>query len=140
MSDLERLSFSIDKSLAQRLEESRRGAGYANRSEFLRDLIRRRLVEEAWSDDASREVIGTITLAYDHHKRQLGETLTQLQHDHHDEVLVSSHVHLDRHHCAEVILTRGRPAVLRKLADALIRQKGVLHGEVTMTSTGAALT
>ncbi len=139
MSDLERLSFSIERPLAERLERTRLSAGYQNRSEFLRDLIRARLVEEAWEGSADDEVVGTITLIYDHHKRQLGEKLTELQHDHHEQVLATTHVHLDRHHCAEVVLTRGRPALLRALANALICQKGVLHGEFTMTSTGRTL-
>ncbi len=138
MSELERLSFTIEAPLLDRLERARVAAGYENRSEFLRDLIRAHLVERSW-DDEQGDVVGTITLVYDHHKRQLGERLTSLQHEHHEEVLATTHVHLDQHTCTEVILARGKPEVLRRLADGLRSQKGVLHGEFTMTSTGQGL-
>lgn len=137
MSDLVRISISLDSALLERAETLRRARGYENRSEFLRDLLRERLVEEAWETD--EEAVGAITLIYDHHQRQLGEKLTEVQHDHHDVVLATTHVHLDRRLCAEVIMTRGRAGTLRRLADTLRRQKGVLHGELTMTSTGKEL-
>lgn len=136
MADLERLSFTIERPLLERLEKLREKAGYENRSEYLRDLIRDRLVKEIWDTDPEREVVGTVTLVYDHDKRQLSEKLTDIQHDHHHDVLVSTHVHLSRHMCAEVVVLRGKAAQLRHVADALRQQKGVLHGEFTMTSTG----
>lgn len=138
MADLERLSFSLERPLLQRLEMLREEAGYGNRSEFLRDIIRGRLVERSWELD--REAVGTITIVYDHHARGLNEKLTGLQHDHHEVILASTHVHLDHHHCVEVILVRGRAGRIRAVADALQKQKGVLHGGLSMSSTGRELT
>jgi CopG family transcriptional regulator, nickel-responsive regulator len=135
--DLERLSFSLERPLLQRLERLREDAGYANRSEFLRDMIRGRLVDRAWELD--EEAVGTITLVYDHHARGLNEKLTDLQHDHREVILATTHVHLDHHHCVEVILVRGRAARIRAIADALGKQKGVLHGGLSMSSTGREL-
>jgi CopG family nickel-responsive transcriptional regulator len=137
MPDLVRLSLSIERPLFDRLEKLVKRSGYTNRSEFVRDLIRDRLVEGEWAKDD--EVLGTITLVYDHHRRQLSEKLTHLQHHHHEEVLVTTHVHLTRHLCAEVILVRANAGQVRKLTDALGRQKGVLHTELSMSSTGASL-
>jgi CopG family nickel-responsive transcriptional regulator len=135
--DLERLSFSLERPLLERLEALRQEAGYANRSEYLRDLIRGRLVERAWELD--QEAVGTITLVYDHHVHQLNEKLTALQHDHHDVIMATTHVHLDHHHCVEVILVRGRAGRIRAIADALGKQKGVLHGGLSMSATGKEL-
>lgn len=137
MPDLERLSFSLERPLLERLEALRQEAGYANRSEYLRDLIRGRLVERAWELD--QEAVGTITLVYDHHVHQLNEKLTALQHDHHDVIMATTHVHLDHHHCVEVILVRGRAGRIRAIADALGKQKGVLHGGLSMSATGKEL-
>ena len=137
MADLERLSFSLERPLLQRLEMLRQEAGYGNRSEFLRDIIRGRLVERAWELD--QEAVGTITLVYDHHARGLNEKLTDLQHDHHNVILATTHVHLDHHHCVEVIIVRGRAGQIRAIADALQKQKGVLHGGLSMSSTGKEL-
>jgi CopG family nickel-responsive transcriptional regulator len=135
--DLERLSFSLERPLLERLERLREEAGYGNRSELLRDMIRGRLVDRAWELDG--EAVGTITLVYDHHARRLNERLTELQHDHHEVILATTHVHLDHHHCVEVILVRGRAGRIRAIADALGKQKGVLHAGLSMSSTGQEL-
>jgi CopG family nickel-responsive transcriptional regulator len=135
--DLERLSFSLERPLLDRLEKLREEAGYANRSEFLRDMIRGRLVDRAW--ELGEEAVGTITLVYDHHSRGLNEKLTDVQHDHHALILANTHVHLDHHHCVEVILLRGRAGRIRAIADALGKHKGVLHSGLSMSSTGKGL-
>ncbi len=137
MSDLVRVSLSLEQSLLDKLETLREEAGYANRSEFVRDLIRARLVEAEW--EADQEAVGAITLVYDHHARNLSDRLTGLQHDHHDEVLVTTHVHLDQHLCVEVILVKGRASGIRALANALGKEKGVLHSALSMSSTGGLL-
>ena len=100
-------------------------------------MIRQQLVESEWEKD--QEVLGTITIVYDHHHRRLAEKLTDLQHHHHHAVLVTTHVHLAADLCAEVILIRAKASEVRKVADLLRQQKGVLHAELSMTSTGARL-
>lgn len=138
MSDLVRLSISLEKPLANRLERLVRGSRYTNRSEFIRDLIRQRLVEQQWADER-QEVVGTVTLVYDHHARQLTDKLIDIQHDHHDHILATTHVHLSHDHCAEMIMVRGSTARVRQLVDDLRKQRGVLHAGLTMSATGAAL-
>ena len=63
MSELVRLSLSIEKPLFDRLEKMDKQSGYSNRSEFVRDMIRQQLVEHQWADD--REVVGRLTIVYD---------------------------------------------------------------------------
>ena len=96
------------------------------------------MIEETW-DSPNREVVGTVTLVYDHHVRLLNEKLTDLQHDHHQQILSTLHVHLDHDNCLEVLVVKGKSAAVRKIADALISTKGVKHGRLTITSTGAGL-
>ena len=135
---LERLSFSLATSLRERLDDLVRRAKYTNRSEFIRDLVRKELVRTAW--EAGRETLGTLTLVYDHHQRELGRKLTSLQHEHYGKVLAALHIHLDRHHCAEVLLVRGKGTEVRELSDRLRQLKGVLHAELSMSNLGAELT
>jgi CopG family nickel-responsive transcriptional regulator len=139
VTDLVRVSFSIDSTLAERFEHMVRRGEYANRSEFFRDMIRERLVSEEWKGEEVEEAVGTITLVYDHHSRGVNEKLTELQHDQHDAILATTHVHLDNHLCAEVIICRGRPAAIRSICDRLRQQRGVLHGALSMSSAGHRL-
>jgi len=137
MADLCRFSISIEKGLLERLAELVKKSRYENRSEFVRDLLRERLVKEEWGKD--EEVVGTITLVYDHETRELSKKLTHMQHHHHDMVLATTHVHLDETMCAEMVLTRGKASEIEKMANLLRRQKGVLHASLSLSSTGNEL-
>jgi len=138
MSDLSRIGVAIDSDLLNKFDELIEQRGYTNRSEAFRDLIRDELVEKSWeSPDAN--VVGTVTLVYDHHVRMLNEKLTDLQHDHHQSILSTLHVHLDHDNCLEVIVVRGKAAEVQKIADALTSTKGVKHGRLTITTSGAGL-
>ena len=75
MADLVRFGISIPGPLLGSFDTLIEGAGYANRSEAIRDLIRSRLVDAAWEGGAG-EMIGTLTLVYDHHVHELGDALT----------------------------------------------------------------
>lgn len=137
MSELIRLSLSIENALFEKFEKLVEKHKYANRSEFIRDMIRDRLVTEEWQGE--HEVLGTITLIYDHHKRELSEKLTDLQHHHHNMVLASTHLHLTKDICAEMIMLKGRADSVNELTDKLRQQRGVLHASLTMSSTGINL-
>ncbi|HOE65574.1 MAG TPA: nickel-responsive transcriptional regulator NikR [Candidatus Hydrogenedentes bacterium] len=137
MPHVERLSFSIEKPLLERLEKLVAEGNYANRSEFIRDMVRDRLVEQEW--ERNEEALGSLTIVYDHHVRLLTEKLVSLQHDCHGSILVTTHVHLDHHRCVEVILVRGAAKEIRRLADLIRQQKGVLHAALSMSSAGHCL-
>jgi CopG family nickel-responsive transcriptional regulator len=138
MSELSRIGVAIEADLLKKFDEHIARRGYTNRSEAFRDLIRGELVEEAWERPTS-QVVGTVTLVYDHHVRLLSEKLTDLQHDFHEHILSTLHVHLDHDHCLEVLVVRGKASAVNKIADALISTKGVKHGRLTITSSGADL-
>ena len=138
MSGLSRIGVAIDSDLLEQFDQRIGQRGYTNRSEAFRDLIRDDLIEQTWeSPDA--DVVGTITLVYDHHVRMLSEKLTGIQHDYHHNILSTLHVHLDHDNCLEVLVVRGKSAAVRKVADALISTKGVKHGRLTITTTGKGL-
>ena len=134
MSDLERVSLAIEKDLIERFDALIARDGKASRSEAIRDLIRNRLVEEGVAQGRG-ELVGTVTIVYDHHKRELADRLLAAGHDHHRAVLASLHVHLDEANCLEVVAMRGRGKDVRHLAEHLIGMKGVKHGKLVLTTT-----
>lgn len=138
MSDLARIGVAIDSSLLEKFDGLIERRGYTNRSEAFRDLIRDELVEQSW-ESPEADVVGTVTLVYDHHVRTLSERLTGMQHDHHRNILSTMHVHLDHDNCLEVLVVKGKAGQVRKIADGLISTKGVKHGRLTVTTTGAGL-
>ncbi len=137
MGELSRIGVAIDSDLLEKFDGLIARRGYTNRSEAFRDMIREELVEHAW--EADRPVVGTVSLVYDHHVRLLNEKLTDLQHEHFRHILSTLHVHLDHDHCLEVLVVRGKASEVRRIADGLISTKGVKHGRLTMTATGAEL-
>jgi len=136
MSELSRIGVAIDTGLLEKFDRLIAGRRYTNRSEAFRDMIREELVEQSWESPDSH-VVGTVTLVYDHHARLLGEKLTGIQHEYHRSVLSTLHVHLDHDLCLEVIVIRGKAGAVRSLADTLIATKGVKHGRLTLTTSGA---
>ena len=133
-----RFSVSVPAALARQLAQMARQKGYDNRSLAIADMIRDHLVEHQ-QQLGDREIAGTITLVYDHHKQGLQETLTDLQHDQHELIIASLHVHLDHRNCLEVLVVRGTAGEVRRMADRLIGAKGVKHGKLTVTTTGKGL-
>ena len=138
MGKLTRFGVSLDEELLEPFDALCAVKGYSNRSEAIRDLIRKALVAEEWQQ-ADVQGAGTLTLVYDHHKNDLARRLTQMQHDEHDIIIATLHVHLDHHNCLEVLILKGEAARVRALADKLISCKGVKHGTFSGTTTGQDL-
>lgn len=134
MSELSRIGVAIESDLLQKFDRHIEKRGYTNRSEAFRDLIREQLILEEWEHPDS-DVIGSVTLVYDHHVRLLSEKLTSLQHEALHNVVSTLHVHLDHDNCLEVLVVKGKSASVRKLADGLISAKGVKHGRLTITAS-----
>ncbi len=137
MAGVTRFSISIESDLLRRFLKLAKKHGWSNRSEALRNLMREALVREEWASDA--EIVGTITIVYDHHKRELTDRLTSIQHDHHHAVLAATHIHLDHDNCLEMIAVRGTASEVQKIADQLMNTRGVKHGKISATTTGRRL-
>jgi CopG family nickel-responsive transcriptional regulator len=138
MQTLERFGVSMSRELLRRFDQAIHERGYRTRSEAIRDVVRNYLVESEWSLKRA-EVVGTITLIYDHGAHDLPHVLSELQHQFHDKVLCTTHVHLDQENCLEVVVLRGPAEVVRAVADRLTATRGVKHGKLVCTTTGASL-
>jgi len=137
MAEIARFGVSIDKDLLDKFDRLIKKEEYTNRSEAFRDLIREKLVVAEW--DKGSSVAGTITLVYDHHRRDLLNNLTDIQHDYHDLIISSQHVHLDHNNCLEIIVVKGDRLKIKKLAYKLKASKGVKFGQLSMATTGKNL-
>jgi CopG family nickel-responsive transcriptional regulator len=133
MHELSRISISLENALLEAFDRSIEARGYGNRSEAIRDLIRDQLIKEE-AERATGEQVAVVTLVYDHHARELAARLIDKQHHHHELVVSSLHVHLGERHCLEVSVLRGPAAQVRHLGEELLATKGVLHGEIVLTS------
>jgi CopG family nickel-responsive transcriptional regulator len=137
MSEIIRFGVSLEKELLEKFDKLIKEKKYSNRSEAIRDLIRENLVKREWVE--GKEVAGAITLVFDHHKRDLMNTLTDVQHDFHKLIISSQHIHLDHDNCLEIIVVRGKPTEVRELADKLRATKGVKYGSLSIATTGKEL-
>jgi CopG family nickel-responsive transcriptional regulator len=124
-----RFTISLPDALMGTLERLRAGRTYANRSEFIRDLLRAELVKEQWTARRGATV-GVLVLIYDHDAKALADKLTDIQHKGFRAVTAALHVHLDAHTCLEVIVLRGRVRAIRAVADQLVATKGVRYGQL----------
>ena len=134
MGNLIRFGVSIEKNLVSGFDALIRKRKCGNRSEAIRDLIRRELVGQEWADD--NVVAGAITLIYDHHKRELLSKLTAVQHNFQHLIISTQHIHLDHSNCLEMIAAKGKAAEIKELADLLRSTKGVKHLSLNAATTG----
>ncbi len=137
--ELARFSIAVPADLLGRFDEHlARSRDDSNRSEAIRDLMRAALVkEELRTPDV--EVIGSLTMIYDHHTGDLTRRLDEVQHDYTAEIVSTMHVHLDHHNCLEILALKGRGERVYELADRLLGLRGVKHGELTCAATEASL-
>jgi CopG family nickel-responsive transcriptional regulator len=134
MENLRRFGVSIEKTLLKEFDGLIEKKGYANRSDALRTLIRSVLLETRTQESPDMEVIGTITLVYDHSDGDLPTRLTDIQHRYHQSIVSTLHVHFDEHNCLEVLVVRGGQKVVRGISDSLIGTRGVRQGKLVINA------
>jgi CopG family nickel-responsive transcriptional regulator len=133
MNHLSRFGVSLEEDLLTAFDHSIGGLGYQNRSEAIRDLIRDHLIQKKVSE-GTIDVIGIVSLVYDHRVHRLSDLLADMQHKADVAVNASLHIHLDAHNCLEVIVIRGRADKVHEVAGKLIATKGVQNGKLVTTT------
>jgi len=137
MANLVRFGVSLEKELLAKFDKHIKEKNYPTRSKAIGDLIRENLVKREWI--AGKKVVGAITLVYNHHRRELVNRLTDVEHDFHQLIISSQHVHLDEANCLEIVVVKGKPKEIEELAYSLKSTKGVKHGSLTMATTGKGI-
>jgi CopG family transcriptional regulator, nickel-responsive regulator len=135
MEKIKRFGVSTEGRLLEQFDSYIAANNYENRSEAIRDLIRKELVEQEW-EKTNKEVAGAIVIVYDHHKREVVDKLLDIQHDFHELIISSQHIHLDHDNCLEIIVVKGRISHVNELAAKLKSIKGVKHASLTKSTLG----
>ena len=134
MENITRFGVSIEPDLLKKFDKIIKKKGYANRSEAIRDLLRKNLIRDV-KKNPDAESIGTLTMIYDHHTGNLTNKLLDLQHDHTKEILSTTHIHIDHNNCLEVLVLKGKTGKIQKLSDNIKSLKGIKHGELVITKS-----
>jgi len=132
MATVSRFGVSLEQDLLAIFDRNISKEGYANRSEAIRDLIRDHLIQDRISN-SHEEIVGVVTLLYDHRTHRLGDLLADMQHRAEVRINTSLHVHLDEHKCLEVIVIQGESQKVHGVAGRLIATKGVENGKLVTT-------
>ncbi|MGB9590160.1 MAG: nickel-responsive transcriptional regulator NikR [Candidatus Hydrothermia bacterium] len=123
-----RFSISMDEETARQLDELVMERGYANRSEAVRDMVRKTLLEERW--EKGGDVIGVLITVFDHTKRLLQEKITEGYHRHHDAVITTLHLHIDERNCMEVSAITGDASAVKEVARSILARPGISFGKL----------
>ncbi len=129
---MQRVTISLDDDLAAQFDTLMARERYENRSEAVRDLIRRALEENRLEREEARHCVASLTYIFNHHERELASRLTEAQHRHHDLALSTMHVHLDHDNCLETIVLRGPTRQVREFAASIVAERGVRHGKLNL--------
>lgn len=130
-----RFGVSMEEVLLDKFDRLISKRGYTNRSEAIRDFVRKEIVEEN-IHDGNAAAFGVLSFVYDHHVRELEARLTDLQHDNYKSIVSTSHVHIDHDNCLEVIILKDEAGTIDKIAAKLLSYKGVKHGRLSLTLSG----
>jgi CopG family nickel-responsive transcriptional regulator len=130
---IERVGVAFEPELLKKFDTLITKRGYTNRSEAIRDLIRKELIESEINENQG-DVIGTLTIVYDHNIGNITDNLLHLQHHHHSEISFTTHIHVTEHLCLEIVVIRGKAQRVKKFADNVKALKGVKHGELSITN------
>ncbi len=134
METVTRVGVSFESELLDKFDTLIQKKGYTNRSEAIRDLVRKSLIESEIEVERG-DVIGTITIIYDHDIGDVTNRLLHLQHHHHSDISSTIHIHVDEHICLEVLVIQGKVKDVRNLANNIMAIKGVKHGELVITKS-----
>lgn len=128
-----RISITLEEELANDLTAYCRSKGYTNRSEALRDMIRERLIREK-ERSGKGKMVGTLTVIYDHYKRELVEKLMDKGHQHHNLVLSTMHIHLDHRTYMKITALKNSVSAIKRYTNSILTTKGVKHNELMITA------
>ncbi len=129
---MQRLTISLDDELASAFDELIHRRGYANRSEAIRDLLRRELGQSDLTSGTAKQCVAILSYVFDHHERQLSMRLTNMQHDHHNLAIATMHAHISHEDCIETTILRGSVSDVNNFAHSVIAETGVRHGQVQL--------
>ncbi|MFA5329216.1 MAG: nickel-responsive transcriptional regulator NikR [Prolixibacteraceae bacterium] len=128
-----RFGVSLEEELLTALDQYVTDNNFANRSQAIRYLIEKNMVEQKWKCD--NVVAGVVVLVFSCQKTDIRTISAELQFQYRDAVLGMQHFILSEQNCMEVISVKGASRRLTELSDKLISIKGIQHGKLIMSKT-----
>jgi Predicted transcriptional regulators containing the CopG/Arc/MetJ DNA-binding domain and a metal-binding domain len=128
-----RFGVSLEEELLVALDKYVAENNFANRSQAIRFLVEKNLVEHKWKCD--NIVAGAVVLVYSCHKVEIRNRSAEIQYQNRDAVIGLQQFNLNDENCMEIIAIKGTSSRLTELADKLISMKGLRHGKLVMSRT-----
>jgi CopG family transcriptional regulator, nickel-responsive regulator len=135
-----RIGVSLEPELLKLLDRWVTERNSASRSDALRALIRKELVEHELGDPDS-DAVASVLLLFRHDAPNVLERLTAVEHRWGSHIRASSHVHLEGGSCMQLIGLVGRREEVIRAAEDLRGVKGIAFGRYSLgspTVTGGA--
>jgi len=126
-----RFGVSLENDLLEALDNYVAANNFPNRSQAIRQLVERNIVEKKWQ--CNNIVAGAIILVYNPNKRDLTAKLANIQQQYYKEVLSVQHFYVSQTTRLEVVAVKGQSYRLTGLSDKLISLKGIQHGKLNMS-------
>ncbi len=128
---LKRFGVSLEDDLLKILDDYVLQNGFANRSQAIRFLVEKNVVEQKWQ--CNHVVAGAIIIMYEQQRRDIALRIIDAQEDYQDVILSSSDYYINRKFCLHVSTVMGEAYRLTELSDHLTSIKGITHGKLLMS-------
>lgn len=126
-----RFGVSLEEDLLKALDDFVTDNRFANRSQAIRQLIERNLVEEKWKCD--NIVAGAVVLVFNNHKKEILKKSSEIQFEYNEVILSVQGFYLTEENYLEIIAVKGPSKTLTEVSEKLISIKGVQHGKLVMS-------
>jgi CopG family nickel-responsive transcriptional regulator len=131
---MQRVTISIDEALAETFDGLVKDQGYQNRSEAVRDVVRKAIEASRLEVADGEGCIANLSYVCDHRTRDIAARLARIAHDHHDLIVSSNQVPLDHESSFVSTFLKGPISAVRKLSDHIRAERGVRFGAVNVVS------
>lgn len=127
---MQRITITIEDDLLAELDAFMERSNASNRSEAVRDLVRRGLAAGAMTENVL--CFGIVSYALNHGVRNLAARVPQTRLDRHDQTVAALSVPVDHSTSVDVVVMQGHLNDLKTYADALFLERGVMHGQMSL--------
>ena len=126
-----RFSVSLPSELFVEFDKRVEALDYSSRSEYVRDVIREKIVQDEWNTGSKEKMLGVLCIAYSHHQSDLVMQMLELEHHAKVEIICTNHLHVDHENCMESINLRGTADEIEKFSAKIAGLKGVKFAKLT---------
>ena len=126
-----RFGVSLEEELLKALDKYVSDNRFSNRSQAIRHLIEKNLVEEKWKCD--NIVAGAVVLVFNNDKKEILTKSSEIRFEYSDVVLSVQGFYLNEINYLEIIAVKGPSHRLTEISEKLISIRGIQHGKLVMS-------